>query len=147
MSNYNRNLRNSNIHWPCSISVVAREVYGITWPTLKRILRDQGRFYGRGNSFVITDEYKQYEHRTNDGRGEKYDFEFFDGLIVTPEIIDAAIEERRSDKVYEDEEKSRRIKQSQQEYINGHFTTNRRSSESREHGRFFSEFMQLFKKR
>ena len=30
MSNYNRRLRNSGIHWPCSISVVAREVYDTT---------------------------------------------------------------------------------------------------------------------
>ena len=72
MSNYNRRLRNSGIHWPCSISVVAREVYDTTWPILKRILRDQGRFYGQGNSFITTDEYKKYEHCTNDGRGDKY---------------------------------------------------------------------------
>ena len=47
-----------------SISVVARDVYGTTGSILKWIARDQGRFYGEGGSFPITEEYKQYEHCT-----------------------------------------------------------------------------------
>ena len=147
MSNYNRRLRNSGIHWPCSISVVAREVYDTTWPILKRILRDQGRFYGRGNTFITTDEYRQYEHCTNDGRGEKYDLEFFDGLIVTQERIEAATEEMRADRAYEAEEKSRRARQVEQDYINSRARTNSRPSGSEKSDVLLSSLMRLFGKR
>lgn len=71
-----------------SISVVAKDEYGTTGSVLKWIARDQGRFDGEGGSFPIAEKYKQYEHCTLSGHGESYDPEFFEGLNVTPKIID-----------------------------------------------------------
>ena len=93
-----------------SISVVARDVYGTTGSILKWIARDQGPFYGEGGSFPITEEYKQYEHCTQSGYGESYDPEFFEGLVVTPEIIEET-RQRISD--YRRRERERKARESE----------------------------------
>ena len=145
MNYYDKRLRNSDINWPCSIRVVANKVYDTTWPVLKRILRDQGRFSGKGYSFVTTDEYKQYEHFTDDGRGYKYDLKFFDGLIVTDDIIERAKQQRRDDEKYEKEEKNRWAKKIQEEYAESTRQSRITTSASRKQKSLLDAILGLFK--
>ena len=130
MVNYDERLHTADIHWPCSISVVGKKVYDTTWPILKRILRDQGRSNGKGNTFATADAYKQYEHCIDRGYGEKYDIEFFEGLIVTPERKARAAQEYRADQDYEAREKARRVREYQQEQERKNAQQNGRAGQS-----------------
>lgn len=117
MNRYDRMLYYSDNNWPCSIRVVARKVYGTTYPILYEILRDQGRFEYLGGRFIVTKEYQQFEHDMKDGRpGKTYDLKFFEGLIISPEIIETAKQQMRSDRRKKAEEEARWKEEARQRY-------------------------------